>query len=131
MTRNSDGHSHKGSGDKNNELPLSRSFIGRESSHAYNGIKPFMYQIWLLHDKIHFDNVIAAEILNTYFKIEKNECRELIAEAIDNGYALCGIYTKDVAETKIHEAVKYSNEKSKIVIKFIMQKGYSHVIKKS
>jgi len=62
--------------------------------------KPAMYQVVLLNDDYTpMDFVI--EILQKFFSMEVSRATRIMLQVHKEGKAICGSYTKDIAETKV------------------------------
>ena len=71
--------------------------------------KPPMYQVLLLNDDftpMDFD----VSILQSIFYKDKEEAVRITMNVHTNGIGVCGVYTKDIAETKVQQVLAYSQE---------------------
>ncbi len=99
-----------------NELILS---MGEEQHDQEHGVavaptkpkleKPSMYQVILLNDDFTpMDFVI--DVLSLFFAFDIEKCTQIMLAVHTQGQAVCGIYTKDIAETKAAQVMEYSKE---------------------
>ena len=65
--------------------------------------KPSMYNVILINDDYSHAHVVA-DILAKHFNKRGNVAFSIMVKAHKDGEALVGIYTKDVAETKVKNA---------------------------
>ena len=62
--------------------------------------KPPMYQVLLLNDDYTpMDFVIL--VLQRFFSMDEEQATQVMLEVHTKGKGLCGVYTRDVAETKV------------------------------
>lgn len=89
-----------------NHLTLS---MGESDSNESHGVltapvrpdlqKPSMYQVIMLNDDFTpMDFVI--EVLTTFFSMDLEKASQIMLAVHTQGKAVCGVYTKDIAETK-------------------------------
>lgn len=91
--------------------------------------KPYMYQVWLVaNDVSDIENI--TKVITKYFCDNVRQASKIAEEIINDGKALCGIFPKDSAETKIDEINNYTNNNGNIV-HCVIQKGCTYVVKKS
>ncbi len=62
--------------------------------------KPSMYKVLLLNDDFTPMDFVVY-VLEKYFKKDKQEATEVMMNVHSQGIGLCGIYTYEVAETKV------------------------------
>ena len=71
--------------------------------------RPSMYQVILLNDDYTpMDFVI--EVLLKFFAINEEKATQIMLTVHTQGQAVCGIYTRDIAETKMALVNQYSAE---------------------
>ncbi|GFZ85385.1 ATP-dependent Clp protease adapter protein ClpS [Rickettsiales bacterium] len=92
--------------------------------------QPCMYNIWLLENKLAPEQFVTS-ILQRHFHLDQARVSEILSKVAKCGYALCGIYTKDIAETKVSEISKYATENNYQFNSIMMQRSFSYAIKKS
>ena len=72
-------------------------------------VVPSMYQVVMLNDDFTpMDFVI--EVLRIFFFKSKPKAMEIMLKIHLSGKGVCGIYTKNVAEMKVAQVLKYSRE---------------------
>lgn len=81
---------------------------------------PPMYEIVMLNDDFTpMDYVIF--VLKRFFHKSHDEATELTLTVHNSGQAVCGVYTREVAETKITQVIDLSR-KNKHPLKCVMRK---------
>ncbi|MGB1701888.1 MAG: ATP-dependent Clp protease adapter ClpS [Cycloclasticus sp.] len=71
--------------------------------------KPPMYKVLLLNDDFTPMDFVVS-ILQTIFFKDKDEAVRITMNVHTSGIGVCGIYTKDIAETKVQQVIAYSQE---------------------
>ena len=71
--------------------------------------KPPMYKVLLLNDDFTPMDFVVS-ILQTIFYKDKEEAVRITMNVHTSGVGVCGIYTKDIAETKVQQVVLYAQE---------------------
>ncbi|AJB45309.1 Clp protease ClpS [Campylobacter fetus subsp. testudinum] len=66
--------------------------------------KPNLFKVMLLNDEVTTMDFVVM-ILIYIFNKSKNEAIELMLKIHQNGRAICGIYTKEIAQTKQMEVL--------------------------
>lgn len=89
---------------------------------------PSFYQIWLA--KSMASENFLKQVLQKHFHYLPDKAESKAKEIEDIGYVMCGTYPKDIAETKISETKRCTNNNGQF-IKLIIQKEVVHVIRKS
>lgn len=67
--------------------------------------EPALYQIVVLNDDF-TPMEFVVRLLENIFNIGRRVASEIMLEAHVSGRAACGIFTRDVAETKLHAALE-------------------------
>jgi len=71
--------------------------------------KPSMYKVLLLNDDFTpMDFVI--HVLERFFSKNKEEATEVMLNVHRRGVGVCGVYTFEVAETKVTQVMDYARE---------------------
>ncbi len=71
--------------------------------------RPPLYKVVLLNDDFTpMDFVI--EILTEYFYMSEEKATQVMLQVHTQGIGVCGVFTKDVAETKVQIVNEYSRE---------------------
>lgn len=97
----------------------------RTSSPGY----PQMYSVYILHNS-HTSTDFLISLITKFFHKNTSQSVKLALEIVKEGRALCEIYTRDTAETKVMHVLEYAQGQQQDV-KCIMQKSDSNAIKKS
>ncbi len=69
---------------------------------------PKMYKVFILNDDYTTMDFVVF-ILMTIFSFTYENSVKLMMSVHNEGSAVCGIYTKDIAETKINEVHEYAS----------------------
>lgn len=70
---------------------------------------PPMYQVILVNDD-YTPMDFVTEVLETFFNLSREKATQVMMKVHTRGQAVCGVYTKDVAETKAEQVNSYSRE---------------------
>lgn len=73
---------------------------------AYEISEPALYQV-LLHNDDFTPMEFVVVILEKYFFMDRRKATEAMLEAHIKGKAACGVYSREVAETKISQVIDY------------------------
>lgn len=69
--------------------------------------KPPMFKVILLNDDFTpMDFVI--EVLQSYFHMDQEKATQVMLHVHTRGMGVCGIFTKDIAQTKVAQVNEYS-----------------------
>ena len=79
---------------------------------------PSMHKVYLIKNERAPDEFISS-ILKNFFHIDESNLAKKLNKIEMEGKVLCGIYTKDVSETKIEEISEFSY-RSGYPLKFVM-----------
>lgn len=71
--------------------------------------RPPMYKVVLLNDD-YTPMDFVVEILETFFSMSREKATHVMLTVHVHGKAVCGIYTRDIAETKAAQVNQYSRE---------------------
>ncbi len=71
--------------------------------------KPPMYKVFIMNDD-YTPLDFVVEILESFFKKSREEATEIMLLVHNSGKGLCGVYSRDVAETKVMQVNDYSKE---------------------
>ncbi len=71
--------------------------------------RPSMYRVLLLNDDFTPMDFVV-EILTSFFNMNEERATQVMLQVHTQGIGVCGTYTKDVAETKVHIVNDYSRE---------------------
>jgi ATP-dependent Clp protease adaptor protein ClpS len=71
--------------------------------------KPSQYQVMMLNDDftpMHF----VVEVLLHFFAMNEEQATQVMLAVHTQGKAVCGVFTRDIAETKVAQVNQYSAE---------------------
>ena len=71
--------------------------------------RPSRYEVVMLNDDytpMHF----VVEVLTKFFTMSEEKATQVMLAVHTQGKAVCGVYTRDVAETKVAQVNQYSAE---------------------
>jgi len=71
--------------------------------------KPSMFQVVMLNDDF-TPMEFVVEILEIFFRKNREEATIIMLKVHTEGRAICGIYPKDIAETKAMQVNQYSKD---------------------
>ncbi len=69
--------------------------------------KPSMYQVVLMNDD-YTPMEFVVEILETFFYMGREKATQIMLAVHTQGKAVCGVFPKDIAETKSSQVNEYS-----------------------
>lgn len=71
--------------------------------------KPPFYAVMLVNDD-YTPMDFVVEVLEKFFQKSTDEAHQLMLQVHEKGEAVCGIFTREVAETKAARVVQYAQE---------------------
>jgi len=71
--------------------------------------RPSMYKVMLLNDD-YTPMDFVVEILEKFFSMSREKATHVMLTVHIHGKAVCGIYTRDIAETKAAQVNQYARE---------------------
>lgn len=71
--------------------------------------RPPLYKVMLLNDDFTPMDFVV-EILTDFFNMNRERATQVMLQVHTQGVGVCGTYSKDVAETKVHIVNEYSRE---------------------
>ncbi|QPK65114.1 ATP-dependent Clp protease adapter ClpS [Methylomonas sp. LL1] len=71
--------------------------------------RPPLFKVILLNDDFTPMDFVV-EILTHFFNMSQERATQVMLQVHTQGVGVCGTYTKDVAETKVHIVNEYSRE---------------------
>ncbi len=71
--------------------------------------KPPLYNVMLLNDD-YTPMEFVVDVLRIFFRHERPKATQIMLEVHTKGKAVCGTYTRDIAETKTAQVNDYSRE---------------------
>lgn len=71
--------------------------------------KPKMYQVVLINDD-YTPMEFVVEILESFFRHDRQKATQIMLAVHKKGKGICGVFSKDVAETKVMQVNQFSRE---------------------
>ncbi len=71
--------------------------------------KPPMYQVLLMNDD-YTPMEFVVDVLESIFSMDRPKATRVMLEVHTQGKGVCGIYTHDIAETKVAQVNAYSQQ---------------------
>ncbi|MEN8153935.1 MAG: ATP-dependent Clp protease adapter ClpS [Acidobacteriota bacterium] len=72
-------------------------------------ITPMMYRVILINDDYTTMDFVV-DVLIKFFNKTASEATKIMLEVHKKGKAACGVYTYDIAVTKVNQVIKYSRD---------------------
>lgn len=72
--------------------------------------RPPLYKVLLLNDD-YTPMEFVVEILQTYFGMDRSRATQVMLQVHTRGSGVCGVFSRDVAETKVEQVNAYSRQK--------------------
>jgi ATP-dependent Clp protease adaptor protein ClpS len=69
--------------------------------------EPAMYQI-LMHNDDFTPMEFVVAVLEEFFNMERVQATRVMYEVHTAGKAICGVFSKDIAETKVEQVMEYA-----------------------
>ena len=70
---------------------------------------PCMYKVILFNDD-YTTMEFVIEVLQRFFSINRERAQQIMLKVHNDGSAVCGIYTRDVAETKVAQVTEFAQQ---------------------
>ncbi len=71
--------------------------------------RPPLYKVILINDD-YTPMEFVVEVLETFFKMNREQATQIMLTVHTQGKGVCGIYTKDIAETKSAQVNQYARD---------------------
>lgn len=71
--------------------------------------QPPLYKVVILNDD-YTPMDFVVEVLQKFFSMNMEKATQIMLHVHTRGAGVCGVYTRDVAETKVHQVNGYSRE---------------------
>lgn len=71
--------------------------------------KPPLYKVILLNDD-YTPMEFVVEVLETFFKLNREQATQIMLAVHTQGKGVCGIYTRDIAETKAAQVNQFARD---------------------
>lgn len=69
--------------------------------------EPALYQVVMLNDDF-TPMEFVVEVLELFFNMDRAKATQVMYEVHMSGKAVCGVFSKDVAETKVEQVVDFA-----------------------
>ena len=66
-----------------------------------------MYKVLLLNDD-YTPMEFVVQVLETFFRMDREKATQIMLHVHTRGVGVCGVYTRDIAETKVQQVNDYS-----------------------
>jgi ATP-dependent Clp protease adaptor protein ClpS len=70
---------------------------------------PPLYKVMILNDDFTPMDFVVS-VLQQFFAKSREQATQIMLKVHNEGSGLCGVYPRDVAETKIHQVASHSHE---------------------
>lgn len=71
--------------------------------------RPPMYKVLLLNDD-YTPMEFVVDVLTRFFRMDREKATRIMLHVHTRGRGVCGVFTKDVAETKVYQVNAYARE---------------------
>jgi ATP-dependent Clp protease adaptor protein ClpS len=71
--------------------------------------QPPLFKVVLLNDD-YTPMEFVVEVLESFFAMGRERATQIMLHVHTRGKGVCGVYSRDVAETKVHQVNEYSRE---------------------
>ncbi len=71
--------------------------------------KPSLYKVLMLNDD-YTPMEFVVHVLERFFRKNREEATKIMLNIHRRGVGLCGVYTHDVAETKVNQVMEFSRK---------------------
>lgn len=71
--------------------------------------KPPLYKVLMLNDD-YTPMDFVVQVLQIFFAMNVDKATEIMLHVHTRGVGVCGVYTRDVAETKVAQVTQYAQE---------------------
>ena len=71
--------------------------------------KPRQYKVVLLNDD-YTPMEFVVEVLQVFFSLDQEKATRIMLHVHTKGKGVCGVYTREIAETKVAQVNQYSRE---------------------
>ncbi|WP_317928850.1 ATP-dependent Clp protease adapter ClpS [Halioxenophilus sp. WMMB6] len=71
--------------------------------------RPSMYKVIMLNDD-YTPMEFVVEVLELFFSMHREQATQIMLKVHTNGSAVCGVFTRDIAETKAAQVNQYARD---------------------
>ncbi|MFT6386802.1 MAG: ATP-dependent Clp protease adaptor protein ClpS [Cellvibrionaceae bacterium] len=71
--------------------------------------KPSLYKVMMMNDD-YTPMEFVVHVLQAFFVMDREKATRVMLQVHTDGKAVCGIYIKDIAETKAAQAIEYAQQ---------------------
>jgi len=71
--------------------------------------RPPMYKVLILNDD-YTPMEFVVQVLESFFRLGREKATQIMLHVHTRGVGVCGVYTKDVAETKVAQVNEYARD---------------------
>jgi len=71
--------------------------------------EPPLYRVWMHNDDFTPMEFVVA-VLEIFFNMDRSKATTVMFEVHTTGRAICGTFSKDVAETKVDQVMEYARQ---------------------
>ena len=69
--------------------------------------RPPLYKVLLLNDD-YTPMEFVVQVLETFFRMSREKATQIMLHVHTRGVGVCGVFTRDIAETKVSQVNEYS-----------------------
>lgn len=73
--------------------------------------QPPLYRVVLLNDD-YTPMEFVVEVLQVFFRMDRDQATQVMLHVHTRGKGVCGVYTRDVAESKVDQVNDYARERT-------------------
>ncbi|MFV8833885.1 ATP-dependent Clp protease adapter ClpS [Aquisalimonas sp.] len=71
--------------------------------------RPPLFRVLLLNDD-YTPMEFVVDVLETFFSMDRSQATQVMLQVHTKGSGICGVYSRDVAETKVEQVNDYARE---------------------
>ena len=71
--------------------------------------KPPLYKVILLNDD-YTPMEFVVVVLEKFFRMDRENATRIMLQVHQHGMAICGVFSREIAETKVQQVTEYSQE---------------------
>ena len=71
--------------------------------------RPPLYKVVILNDDYTPMDFVVL-VLETFFSLPRDKATQIMLQVHTQGKGVCGVYTKEIAETKVHQVNTFSRD---------------------